>query len=351
MAPGSNYVHYAAANMTGANRLLVGLAWSLLVVLNWWRTRDRAIQLAPVNAVEIVFLLVPSLYAFSILLRDRIGLIDSAFLIATFAAYLWRASRLPKADESEESEEPGLAAVIERLPIGTQWAIMAALTVVAATVIFVPAGPFAESIVDSGRVLGIAEFLLIQWLAPLASEAPTVTVAILFVLSRRAAGGLTTVISDKINQWTLLVGMVPLAMSVGAGGLTALPLDARQHEEFCLTAAQSRFGIALLLRLRLGVASALALAGLFMVQIALAFAFRRDEVRTITMLTWLGWGYIALANAIGAANARALGAMVRTALRLERQLAPTTEPSAGGDVVSLSASRPSILIGDGRKPE
>lgn len=46
-------------------------------------------------------------------------------------------------------------------------------------------------------------------------------------------------VSDKINQWTLLVGMLPLAMSLGAGGLTALPLDARQHEEFLLTAAQS----------------------------------------------------------------------------------------------------------------
>ena len=34
----------------------------------------------------------------------------------------------------------------------------------------------------SGRRLGIDEFLLIQWLAPLASEAPAVTIAILFVL-------------------------------------------------------------------------------------------------------------------------------------------------------------------------
>ena len=66
-------------------------------------------------------------------------------------------------------------------------------------------------------------------------------------------------ISDKINQWTLLVGMLPLAMSVGAGVASALPLDARQSEEFFLTAAQSLFGLALLLRLRLSVTSALAL--------------------------------------------------------------------------------------------
>ncbi len=37
VGPGSEYVHYAAANMTGANRLLVGLAWPLLVAIHWAR--------------------------------------------------------------------------------------------------------------------------------------------------------------------------------------------------------------------------------------------------------------------------------------------------------------------------
>ncbi len=80
------------------------------------------------------------------------------------------------------------------------------------------------------------------------------------VFAGRSAAGLTTLISDKINQWTLLVGMLPLAMTVGAGALSSLPLDARQHQEFFLTAGQSLFGLALLLRLRLGLVGALALA-------------------------------------------------------------------------------------------
>ncbi|MBX9897143.1 MAG: sodium:proton exchanger [Qipengyuania sp.] len=315
-APESNYVHYAAANMTGANRLLVGLAWPLLVLLHWWRTRGRAIPLAPVNSVEIVFLLVPSLYAFTILLRDRISPVDAVVLIAIFAAYLWRVSSLPKVDDGDEKEEePGLAAEIEKLPAAQQWSLMAALAIVAAAVIFVSAEPFAEAMVDSGRVLGINEFLLIQWLAPLASEAPAVTVAILFVLSNRAAAGLATMISDKINQWTLLVGMLPLAMSVGAGSLTALPLDARQHEEFFLTAAQSLFGLALLLRLRLGLRGAVALALLFSVQVGFAFTFRDDEALTIRSLTWLGWGYLALTAVIVAINWQGLSQIIRIALR------------------------------------
>ena len=324
-APESNYVHYAAANMTGANRLLVGLAWPLLVLLHWRKTRDRHIPLAPVNSVEIVFLLLPSLYAFTILFRDSIGLIDAIVLVAIFAAYLWRVSSMPKVHEEEDDEEAevGLAVEIEKLPVTQQWALMAGLAIVAAGVIFISAEPFAEAMVDSGRVLGINEFLLIQWIAPLASEAPAVTVAILFVLSNRAAAGLTTMISDKINQWTLLVGMLPLAMSVGAGSLMALPLDARQHEEFFLTAAQSLFGLALLLRLRLSLGGAVALAVLFSAQVGFAFTFRDDEALTIRTLTGLGWAYLALTAVIVAINWQGLAQIVRTALRPDQLIGAT----------------------------
>ena len=305
--PASNYIHYAAANMTGANRLLIGVAWPLLVILAWWKTRARAIPLAPVNWTEIAFLLLPNLYAFVILLRDRIGILDAAVLIGIYAIYVRRVTRHPKPaedeeDDDEETEEPGLAAAIERLPVGQQYALMATLTIVAALVIFFSAERFAEAIVATGHSLGMNEFLLIQWVAPLASEAPTVTVAVLFVLSLRPSSGLAMLISDKINQWTLLVGMLPLAMSVGAGSLTALPLDARQHEEFFLTAAQSLFAIALLLRLRLSLAGALGLFALFTLQVTLAFTYRENEPTTIATLTSVGWGYIVLTLAIGVFN-------------------------------------------------
>ncbi|GGB43418.1 sodium/hydrogen exchanger [Sphingomonas metalli] len=312
-APNSNYVHYAAANMTGANRLLVGLAWPLMVILHWLRTRQRRIDLAPVNAAEIMFLMIGTAWSFTILVRDAIGWIDSVVLVGIFAAYVWRVSYLPKAEEDED-DEPGPAAALGRLPPARQWLAMGGLTIVSAAVILASAEPFAESMVASGRLIGIDEFLLIQWLAPLASEAPAVTIAVLFVLSGRAANGLATMISDKINQWTLLVGMLPLAMSLGAGGLTALPLDARQHEEFLLTAAQSLFGIALLLRLRLGLWGGLALAALFAAQVGLTLAFLGDEARTVASLTWLSWAYLALAAAVLAANARRLGHLFLTGL-------------------------------------
>jgi cation:H+ antiporter len=310
--PGSNYVHYAAANMTGANRLLVGLAWPLLVLLHWRRTRERAIPLRSTNRTEILFLLLPSLYAFNILFKDAITIIDTLLLVSMFGLYVWRAGATNESGEGGEDDEPGPAVVLATLPARQQWIVMGALTAVAAIVILLSAEPFAEAMIDSGRLLGFDEFLLIQWLAPLASEAPAVVVAILFVLSGRAEKGLATMISDKINQWTLLVGMLPLALSIGAGHLSPLPLDGRQHEEFFLTAAQSLFGIALLLRLRLGLGSAAALAGLFVVQVVLAIIWQGDEARTITSLTWLGWGYLALALLIFGINAKALAGLVNS---------------------------------------
>ncbi len=333
--PASNYVHYAAANMTGANRLLVGLAWPLLVLIHWLRTRDREVPLERVNAVEIAFLLIASSWAFGVLWRDEIGLLDTGVLLAVFVTYMWRVSRLPKTDR-EEADEPGPAAALALLSPGKQWLVMGALTAIAAAVILASAEPFAEAMVESGRRLGFDEFLLIQWLAPLASEAPAVTIAILFVLSGRAAAGLATMISDKINQWTLLVGMLPLAMSLGAGALTALPLDTRQHEEFFLTAAQSLLGIALLLRLRLTVLGALALSVLFAVQLALALSFMNDAARTVASLTGLAWAYLILAAFVGLLNARELGHLLLFAFFTRHpeghasvgQLRPNVAPAA-----------------------
>ena len=311
--PESQYVHYAAANMTGANRLLVGLAWPLMVLLHWIKDRHRSIDLAPSNAAEIGFLLLASLYAFVIMFKGRITLFDFLVLAAIFGAYVWRVRNLPKTDDSSEQEEAGPAAALNKLSPGKQWAAMGGLVVIACAIILAVAEPFAEAMVETGRVIGINEFLLIQWLAPLASEAPAVSVAVLFVLANRAGNGLTAMISDKINQWTLLVGMLPLAMSVGAGVASALPLDARQSEEFFLTAAQSLFGLALLLRLRLSITSALTLVGLFSVQVYLAFHYRNDEARTIATLTWLAWAYLGLSAIVFLINGRRLVVILRTA--------------------------------------
>jgi cation:H+ antiporter len=317
--PTSGYVAYAAANMTGANRLLIGLAWPLLVGLHWWRSRQRGIALQDENAVEISFLALASLYAFVIVLKGSISLIDFVALLVLYGFYLRRTLQLPKVDEDEEDEEPGPGAIIASMSPGSRWTVMGLMAVTAMALIVLSAEPFAESLIQAGRSLGIDEFLLIQWLAPLASEAPEIVVAILFVLDGRARAGLTMVISDKINQWTLLVGMLPIAMSIGARSLSALPLDARQHEEFFLTAAQSLFALALLLPLRLSLWGALALVSLFVTQLALAFFYQATPEREIAVLTALAWVYLALAVALLVRYIRRVPALARAAFGASSQ--------------------------------
>jgi cation:H+ antiporter len=43
--PESNWPHLAIANMTGANRLLIGVAWSVIAAIYWFKSRRDVILL------------------------------------------------------------------------------------------------------------------------------------------------------------------------------------------------------------------------------------------------------------------------------------------------------------------
>lgn len=294
--PGSEYVQFAAANMTGANRLLVGFGWPLIALLYWWRSGKRGVELRNDNDVEVSFLLLGSVYSFVIVLKGQIDWFDLIALFGLFAAYLWRVGKLPKDDDDDEEDEVGPAAVLGRVPLRRQYAIIAALAISAGLIIIIEAQPFAESLVGAATALGVNKSFLIQWISPLAGEAPEIIITILFTIGLRPTYALGALISDKINQWTLLVGTLPLIYSLGAGKLLALPLDARQREEFFLTAAQSLFAVALLMRLRFSLSSALVLLTLFLTQLAIAFVLQHDEPRTIALLTGFAWLYLTLAG-------------------------------------------------------
>ena len=300
----SEYVQYAAANMTGANRLLVGLGWPAIVLLYWWRAGKRSVELRWDNAVEISFLALGSLYSFVIVLKGSIDWFDAAALFLLYGAYLWRLAKLPKEqdDDDDDELEVGPGAALSVLPRRRQFMIIAALALVAGAIILFEAEPFAESLIGSAAVLGVNKFLLIQWVSPLAGEMPEIIIMVLFTLSLRPGYALGALISDKINQWTLLVGALPLIYSLGAGTLLALPLDARQDEEFFLTAAQSLFAVMLLLKLRFSVPSAVTLLVLFLAQFVIAFTYQHDEARTIQFLTMFAWLYMVLALILAVMN-------------------------------------------------
>jgi cation:H+ antiporter len=264
------YVPYAAANMTGSNRLLLGLGWSAVVLVSLAVAKKRsgksvrALTLESGYRVELGFLAIASVVAFVIPLSGQIPLLLGFALLGFFVFYLWKVSR----GEVEEPHLVGPAATIGALPTRTRRILVVGLFVFAAAVVLACAEPFAHSLIGTGTVLGIDQFLLVQWLAPLASEAPEFIVAILFAIRGNGAAAIGTLISSKVNQWTLLVGSLPIAYLAG-GGSTALHLDARQVEEFLLTATQTLLGVAALLALRFPRWAAWTLLGLFAVQFAL----------------------------------------------------------------------------------
>lgn len=278
-----SFAQYAAANMTGGNRLLVGLGWSAIVFIFWFRSRRTLLQLARSHQLELTFLGIATLYSFVLPWKGSISLLDSLVLVTLFVVYLILAARHP----SEEPELMGPAKTIGALPAHRRRPVLAALFLFAAGVILASAEPFAEGLVHTGTELGIDEFLLVQWLAPLASEAPEFIAAGLMAWRLRAAAGMGALISSKVNQWTLLIGGLPIAYALSRGDLQALPLDARQVEEVFLTAAQSLFAVAVLVGLAISVSEGMVLAVLFIVQALL-------PTQTIEQIMgWFGLGGLA----------------------------------------------------------
>ena len=263
--------------MTGANRLLIGVGWSMVVLLAAWRmTRiarrrgytgeiDTDVHLERPHAIEISFLALATLYSLTLPLKRTLTLIDAVVLIGIFIAFVFRIARSP----SEEPHLVGPARIIGSLPVTARRIAVGVMLAFAAGVIFACAEPFAESLVHAGEQAGIDTFLLVQWVAPLASEAPELLVAGLFAWRLQTSAGLGTLLSSKVNQWTLLVGSLPIVFAVSSASLHGLPLDSLQREELFLTAAQSVFAIAVLANRSMSVREAWMLFGLFMGQFVL----------------------------------------------------------------------------------
>jgi cation:H+ antiporter len=253
------YTQYATANMTGANRLLIGFGWAAVVICYWLKTRKRAVELEPSHSMEVSYLTVATVYSFLIPLKGTLSLLDTAVLLAIFGFYMVSASRAGMS----EPELGGPSELLGELPTARRRLVTIALFAIAGLTIFLAAEPFAESLLATGRTYGVEEFILVQWIAPLASESPEFIVAILFALRGNPGASIGTLISSKVNQWTLLIGMLPLAYSASSGHPAAMALDRRQVEEVLLTAAQSLFGVAVIANLRFSLLEALVIAVLF----------------------------------------------------------------------------------------
>ena len=298
------YTAYAAANMTGSNRLLIGLGWSAVLFAYWLKSRKREIHVKPTQRLELLTLFMATCYAFVIALKRTLSVMDTGVLLALFVWYIVKASQ-------GATEEPGLAGPPERLallPRAWRRAVTVGLFLLPAYAIWIAAEPFANGLLHNARRLGIEEFILIQWVAPLASESPEFIVAVIFALRHKPTAGLGTLISSKVNQWTLLIGMLPLAYAMSGWHLQPMILDGRQVEEIFLTAAQSLLALVVLANLQFGLWEAVLLAGLFLLQ----FLFPTTTIRVVLGVSYL---VIALGYFANRTFRRSLGALLRVGWR------------------------------------
>jgi len=241
---------------------LIGLGWSLVILIYWLKRREP-MDLRGEMTLELSMLIIATVVIGVIVVFQEVSIILAFVLIGLYLIYLWISSTR----ESGEPDLIGVALVIGSLPVAKRRTMVVLLFVYAAGVILMAAEPFVEGLIETGTEYGIDEFILIQWIAPLASESPEIIIAVLFSLRSNPRAGIMTLISAEVNQLTLLVGSIVVVFSMSAGEVLNFPLDHRQTIEFMLTGAVSAFAIVLVAPRIIGPRVGLVLLGLFIVHL------------------------------------------------------------------------------------
>lgn len=268
--PLSMYRNYPIANMTGANRLLIGVGWPSIIIL-FFINYNQAILIDEAKRIEIFFLLLATSYAFIIPWKNTLSWYDSIIFIGI---YIWYIKTVIKKERySHKSIEiKGSAKILVMLPVRYRRIVTVSLFLFSASMLLMNAELFSEHLLLCGRLFQIDEFLLVQWITPLASEAPEFIIAILLVLNGKPSLSLGSLLTAKLNQWTLLVGMIPLVYAISSGHMIPpMIITHQQSYEILLTASQSLFAICLLLNFYIGIHEAIVLFVLFAFQFSAPF--------------------------------------------------------------------------------
>ncbi len=264
------------ANLTGALRLLTGVGWPMIyctAAIAYRRKYGKPlgrIVLHKMHAVEVVGVGVPLVYMAFVYWKGSLSVVDSAVLIAIYAAYLFVLSRVPpEVEDVEELESvPKAVVAMKRTP---RIVSITALFLGGGLLIYFTAEPFLGALLAISSAIGIPGFLFIQWVAPFVSEFPEKVSAFYFALTIRGAPmALMNMVSSNINQWTLLTAMLPIVFSLGAGAITPIPFDERQRLELLMTIGQALVGLMFLINMELAWWEATVLFILFVIQFALS---------------------------------------------------------------------------------
>ena len=294
------WLHNVIANFTGANRLLTGFGWPLiLLTVIVQRKRNRhpgpsTIGLRREQSVEVVFMLGASLYYVWVLIEQELTILDAIVWAGIFVAYMWMLARLPRGKEGPE--EPLLGptlAIAEIKSTRRRTAAILGLFLFAGLTFVLITDSFVTSIQDLAQMFLVgllgsgAVFFTIQWIAPVLSEFPEKVTA--FNWARQitlAPVALLNFISSSVNELTALVALIPVVYFVSSGGVGSISLGELQWIEIFLTMSQSIYACASLLDLTYDVQNALVLLVLWIISTAVIEARLFVAILFLVFAAW-----------------------------------------------------------------
>jgi len=243
-------VHLITANYTGSLRLFVGLGWPMVYFVALFFGKRGAgkkyswvIKLEDEHSIAVLSLLPALLYFLVIYFKGQLNIFDGLVLSAIYLVYLYFLSKTPPHDE-EEIEDLGRIPkymMRHRYPVNLIW--MTCFFIAGAVILYFSAHPFLNSMLAIAVSMGISQFVFVQWVSPFLSEFPEKLSA--FYWAKRvtkAPMALVNFISSSINQWTILVAMIPFIYSFGLRKIAPVIFDEHQKLEILLTIVQSYLG-------------------------------------------------------------------------------------------------------------
>lgn len=250
------------ASITGSTRLIVGIAWPLVIFGFWFSNRKSPIVLGNKHRIVLPVIFLATLYTFNIYIKGFLSIIDGAILLMIFAVFVVRSSR--QNDHSlDDSREDDITAS----PKAQSHSLTAfGLFILAAASAVLMIGAFSDNLALAGAQRGVDQVILTQWVVPLVSKGPWLVLILAMVLKARASSAASVLLTSHVGLLALSLGLLPLLLYAHGfvqGGEGFLTLDDRQKSELLLTATQSLFAVALLSGVAISWKSGLALGVLF----------------------------------------------------------------------------------------
>ena len=248
-----NGIALISANFTGSLRLLVGLAWPCIYAVAAVGCRRkhgrplREIRLDNEHSVQVLALVPPLLYFTYIWAKGTLTLVDSVVLTVIYFAFLFVVNRIPPQEAEKMEEMEAIPRKILSLAPAMRNLTIFSLFLAGGVILYFVAEPFLESLLALAVSLGMSQYFFVQWIAPFLSEFPESGSA--FYWARKITGApvaLMNMVSSNINQWTMLVAMIPIVYCWSSGGIVPVVFDQHQRVEILLTISQSTLGFILL---------------------------------------------------------------------------------------------------------